>query len=205
MRLPSRLSSTICGAPFNRVLGCLKLIGGRAIHVLGEGIYQDTDGQFEERSTGIHSRVTDNAFVTMARLLNRPELLAPVRKNPAGGAIPSDYPKVFSNSGVARVRRGGISATVYGGSSGSCRPAGAETIPRQFCSQDQALNPHSLHQPGAANPGRAALALRQLRTVDRFHHAVPLKLRVDSSSSAILRAAPGVGSLRDSLLCRARE
>src|SRR5205823_6631401 len=51
-------------------------------------------------------------------------------------------------------------------------------------------------QPGAANPGRAALALRQLRTVDRFHDAVPLKLRVDSSSSAILRAAPGVGSLR---------
>jgi hypothetical protein len=167
---------------------------------LGEGIYQDADGQFEERSAGIYSRVTDNAFVTMARLLNRPELLVPVRRNlemtlyylhpdgevetvasrrqdqtmavsvanyylqyrymairdnnpsfgavtrliqsmagenyveganpviyfieepllqrplPDGGAIPSDYSRVFSNSGVARIRRGDISATVYGGS-----------------------------------------------------------------------------------------
>jgi hypothetical protein len=48
---------------------------------LGEGIYQDADGQFEERSAGIYSRVTVNAFVTMARLLNRPELLVPVRRN----------------------------------------------------------------------------------------------------------------------------
>ena len=39
---------------------------------LGEGIYQDPDGQFEERSTGIYSRVTDNAFLTISRLLNRP-------------------------------------------------------------------------------------------------------------------------------------
>jgi hypothetical protein len=167
---------------------------------LGEGIYQDSDGQFEERSTAIYSRVNDNAFLTMARLLNRPDLLAPVRKNlamnlyylhpdgevetiasrrqdqtltvsianyylqyrylaihdnnpsfaavvrllqtkpgegfveganpliyfleepllkkplPSGGAIPSDYAKVFSNSGVARIRRGESSATVYGGS-----------------------------------------------------------------------------------------
>lgn len=167
---------------------------------LGEGIYQDGDGQFEERSTGIYSRVTDNAFLTISRLLKRPALLEPVRKNlemnlyylhpdgemetvasrrqdqnmavsaanyylqyrylairdnnsrfaavtrliqersnvgfveganpliyfldepllkkplPAGGAIPSDYAKVFANSGVARIRRGAVSATVYGGS-----------------------------------------------------------------------------------------
>ena len=167
---------------------------------LGEGIYQDADGQFEERSTGIYSRVTDNAFLTIARLLNRPALLEPVRKNlemnlyylhpdgemetvasrrqdqnmavsvanyylqyrylairdnnprfaavtrliqdrpgvgfvegsnpviyfledpllrkplPEGGGIPSDYNKAFANSGVARIRRGAVSATVYGGS-----------------------------------------------------------------------------------------
>ena len=167
---------------------------------LGEGIYQDGDGQFEERSTGIYSRVTDNAFLTVSRLLNRPALLDPVRRNlemnlyylhpdgemetvasrrqdqnmavsaanyylqyrylaihdnnprfaavtrliqersnvgfveganpliyfldepllrkplPEGGAVPSDYAKVFPNSGVARIRRGAISATVYGGS-----------------------------------------------------------------------------------------
>ena len=167
---------------------------------LGEGIYIDSDGQFEERSAGIYSRVTVNAFVTMARLLNRPELLNPVRKNldmnlyflhpdgevetvasrrqdagmtvyaanyylqyrylairdhnpayaavvrllearsgegfveggnpviyfmeepllkkplPDGGAIPSDYAKVFANSGLARIRRGDISASIFGGS-----------------------------------------------------------------------------------------
>jgi hypothetical protein len=35
---------------------------------------------------------------------------------PEGGAVPSAYAKVFTNSGIARIRRGGISATVYGGS-----------------------------------------------------------------------------------------
>jgi len=167
---------------------------------LGEGVYQDSDGQFEERSTGIYSRVTDNALVTIARLLNRPRLLEPVRRNlemtlyylhpdgelesvasrrqdyntslsisnyylqyrymavrdsnaqfaaaarlvesmpgerlvenvnpviffleepllrqplPAGGAIPEDYARVFAGSGVARLRRGDVSATVFGGS-----------------------------------------------------------------------------------------
>jgi hypothetical protein len=162
---------------------------------LGEGIDIDSDGQFCERSAGIYSRVTANALVTMARLLDRPALLDPVRRhldmnlyylhpdgevetvasrrqdqnmvgsaanylqyrymairdnNPAyaavarllqsrpgaggnsvisfmeepllkkslphGGAIPSDYAKVFPNSGLARIRRGSISASVYGGS-----------------------------------------------------------------------------------------
>ena len=35
---------------------------------------------------------------------------------PAGGSIPLDYAKVFPNSSLARIRRGNISASVYGGS-----------------------------------------------------------------------------------------
>jgi len=166
---------------------------------LGEGIYIDADGQYPERSTGIYSRVEDYAFVTMARLLNRPRLLEPVRKNlemniyythpdgevetvgsrrqdqfmaasisnyhleyrylavkdrnrafaavvrliermenemnrlsgsliylleepllreklPEAAPLPEDYAKVFTNSSLARIRRGKISATIYGGS-----------------------------------------------------------------------------------------
>jgi hypothetical protein len=47
---------------------------------LGEGIYQDADGLFPERSPN-YARVEVNAFTTMARLLNRPALLDPVRKH----------------------------------------------------------------------------------------------------------------------------
>ncbi|MGH9767986.1 MAG: hypothetical protein ACREAB_11175 [Blastocatellia bacterium] len=48
---------------------------------LGGGIYIDADGQYPERSTGIYSRVENYVFVTMARLLNRAELLEPARKH----------------------------------------------------------------------------------------------------------------------------
>lgn len=47
---------------------------------LDEGIYIDAEGHYSERS-GIYSAVIDKALITMARLLNRPELLDIVHKN----------------------------------------------------------------------------------------------------------------------------
>ena len=48
---------------------------------LGEGIDQDSDGQFTERSVSIYSAVCDTMFLTIGRLLGRPELIEVVRKN----------------------------------------------------------------------------------------------------------------------------
>jgi hypothetical protein len=165
---------------------------------LGEGIYQDADGLFPERSPN-YARVEVNEFLTMARMLNRPALLEPVRKHltanlylmqpdgeleilqsrrqdqdrpvhvanfylqyrymairdnnpafaavarliaarpgeglvegsnpvihfleepllrkplPEGGAIPSDYQRVFANSHLVRIRRGDRAASIFGG------------------------------------------------------------------------------------------
>ena len=47
---------------------------------LAEGIYLNQDGHFSERS-GVYSAVIDKALITMARLLNKPELLNIVEKN----------------------------------------------------------------------------------------------------------------------------
>lgn len=47
---------------------------------LGEGIYMDKDGHYPERSV-IYSNVENTAFITIGRLLNKPGLLAPVRRN----------------------------------------------------------------------------------------------------------------------------
>jgi hypothetical protein len=47
---------------------------------LGEGVFIDADGHYPERS-GIYSGVENSAFITVARLANKPSLYSPVRKN----------------------------------------------------------------------------------------------------------------------------
>ncbi|MFL9830590.1 hypothetical protein ABS764_06970 [Flavobacterium sp. ST-87] len=47
---------------------------------LAEGIYLNEDGHYSERS-GVYSAVIDKALITIARLLNKPELLDIVQKN----------------------------------------------------------------------------------------------------------------------------
>lgn len=48
---------------------------------LGEGVDLDPDGQYHERSVSVYSPVCNTMFLTIGRLLNRPELLEIVRKN----------------------------------------------------------------------------------------------------------------------------
>ncbi len=48
---------------------------------LDEKIDVDADGQFTEKSTSIYTPLTDHCLITMARKLDRPQLLEPVRRN----------------------------------------------------------------------------------------------------------------------------
>lgn len=48
---------------------------------LNEGIDIDPDGQYTEKSVVVYSPITNQSLITVARLLNKPGLYVPVRKN----------------------------------------------------------------------------------------------------------------------------
>jgi hypothetical protein len=58
-----------------------RLLISRIDDWLGEGIDQDADGQYSERSAIYASEVTNRSLLTVARLVNRPRLRDNVRRN----------------------------------------------------------------------------------------------------------------------------
>jgi hypothetical protein len=78
---------------------------------LAEGIDCNTDGEYTELSNAVYNRVTDRALLTTAVALERPEFLAPVRRNLAmmlycvhpDGEIVTDYSRRQDRNTKARM------------------------------------------------------------------------------------------------------
>ena len=58
-----------------------RLLIARINDWLGEGIDQDAEGEYSERSPNYASEVTNRSLVTIARLVDKPRLLGNVRRN----------------------------------------------------------------------------------------------------------------------------
>ncbi len=91
LRCGSALSTGGVHTPNHRWLVCAALAGINALYPnkqytnriedwLAEGIFIDEDGHYSERSAN-YAVVENTAFLTLGRLLNKPPLFEPVRKN----------------------------------------------------------------------------------------------------------------------------
>jgi hypothetical protein len=80
----------------------------------------DGDGQFAQLARLIERRWAGELGDFLAEVLERPTLGAQL---PAGAELPEQYARIFQRAGLARIRRGSTTASVFGGS--DVRAAGA--------------------------------------------------------------------------------
>ena len=92
----------------------------------------DRNGQFARVAKLIEERGVGELGDFLAEVLERPELGVVL---PAPAALPDRYTRVFSNSGLARVRRGSTTASIFGGTDFHAIPdiaSGLSTNPTFF-------------------------------------------------------------------------
>jgi hypothetical protein len=81
---------------------------------------RDGDGRFARLARLIEQRDAGELGDFLAEVLERPELGAQL---PVEAELPEHYERVFQRSGLARLRRGALTATVFGGSDVHAIPA----------------------------------------------------------------------------------
>lgn len=74
---------------------------------------RDANGQFATMTRLIEEAAGDELADNLGYFLEEPRLKEEL---PPGDSLPSDYARFFAGSGLVRIRRGQVSASVYGGS-----------------------------------------------------------------------------------------
>jgi hypothetical protein len=142
---------------------------------LAEGIDQDADGHFTERSVGVYNAACDNMLLTAARLLERPALLDPVRKNleamlyfvRPGGELATEISRRQDHFALATLRPYYRAYKYMAARDGNGRFASAaEAIEREHAGQLGSELIHFIEVPELRRPGPPPLPLPE--DYDRF-------------------------------------